>query len=100
MIKWDATEKDNDLIFDIAKRAVALYKEIGQKVDIVSVEMDIKATHLNGCELRLKEFLEAKGFDFMHDITGINRHLNRDTGKLQNHFLPRFAKPCNKKGKH
>lgn len=27
-----------------------------------------------------------------HDMRGILRHINRETGKLENFFLPRFAR--------
>ena len=29
--------------------------------------------------------------DFSHDITGIRGHINRDTGKLEDFFIPRYA---------
>ena len=40
--------------------------------------MDITATHLNGNPLRLAALLAADDFNFMHDVCGIARHLNRD----------------------
>ena len=27
-----------------------------------------------------------------HDVFGIRKHINRRTGELENHFVPRFAK--------
>jgi len=39
---------------------------------------------------RLEEFSD---FSFAHDIMGIGRHLDPDTGKIGNCFLPRCAKP-------
>lgn len=61
----------------------------------MSIHMDIIATHANGCPLRLLGLLEADAFNFTHDVCGIRRHLNRNTGKLENCFVPRYAMPAN-----
>lgn len=34
----------------------------------------------------------ADEFNFLHDVCGIARHLDRSTGKLENCFVPRFAR--------
>lgn len=60
--------------------------------DAVGAHMDISATHFH-CPLRLADLLDADQFNFAHDMRGIQRHLNRRTGKLENFFLPRFAQP-------
>lgn len=60
--------------------------------DRLHVAMDLIATHVNGTPLDLQRLLDAPDFDFFHDIGGIRRHLNRETGKLGDHFLPRTAK--------
>ena len=44
------------------------------------------------CPLDLSALLEAPDSDFAHDVFGIRRHLNRQTKKLEGHFLPRYAK--------
>jgi hypothetical protein len=45
-----------------------------------------------GCDLDLEALLKADDFNFSHDIAGIHNHLNRETKKLDNWFLPRFAR--------
>lgn len=50
----------------------------------------IVACHGGSCPLRLQELLDAEANDFAHDILGIRRHLDRETGKLQDCFLPRY----------
>jgi hypothetical protein len=35
--------------------------------------------------------LAADDFNFMHDLGGISRHLDRATGALTGQFLPRFT---------
>lgn len=92
-IKWGANPKDARLIAKIAERAITRYKAHGIDAEKIDVVMDIEACHLNGCRLRLAELLATDDFNFMHDITGINRHLDRTTGELTNCFLPRFAAP-------
>jgi hypothetical protein len=54
--------------------------------------MDITATHLNGTPLDLDKFLKFDSPDFGHDIYGIMRFIDRNTGKLTNGFLPRCSK--------
>lgn len=81
------------LISAIAHRAVALAGTNGIKLKLMDVEMDVNATHTNGCPLRLADLLKADDFNFLHDVFGIRRHLDRDTGELRNCFLPRCARP-------
>ena len=87
-ITWSgASVKDHKLAKQIAVRA---NNEIGD-INATCLHMDIIAIHLNGCKLKLKELLEAPLNDFLHDIGGINQHIDRDTGQLQDCFLPRYA---------
>lgn len=93
-IKWDATEADRETIAAITHRAEReLFGEVkrGERRDRAhECQLSIAACHLNGCPLRLADLLTADAFNFAHDVLGINRHISRDTGKLLNHFLPRF----------
>jgi hypothetical protein len=66
--------------------------------DLLETEMDITATHCNGCPLDLEKFLAAPDGDFGHDVFGIRHHINRRTGELENMFLPRCALPESKGG--
>lgn len=45
----------------------------------------------SGCELDLQKLLDAPDGDFGHDVFGIRRHINRQTGELGDCFLPRCA---------
>lgn len=85
------------MISAIACRATRVYAAMGQDVGPMSICMDLEATHCNGCPLRLREMLEALTeadyANVMHDICGINQHIDRSTGLLKDHFLPRFAAP-------
>lgn len=76
----------------IARRAVAEYDQHNIKVEYRDVLLDLMACHLHGTRLRLDDLLAADSLNFMHDIGGINRHLNRETFQLMDCFSPRFAK--------
>ena len=84
-INWKVSKEDWQIIHKITARAFSIWK-----LDRVTLEMDLIATHLNGTPLRLKEFLEADNFNFGHDVFGIQEHIDRNTGKLTRCFLPRF----------
>jgi hypothetical protein len=87
MPNLNVSSKDSVLIVRIARRA----KNLNQQVDQMNLTMDITAVHANGCPLRLNAMLAASDFDFMRDILGIIKNIDRDTGFLDNGFTPRFA---------
>ncbi len=90
MIDWaKGTKAEIELASGIAKRAVKLLGTAPNRVAMFA--MDIQACHTNGCCLKLVDLLRAKDGDFLHDVCGINQHIDRDTGKLQDCFLPRYA---------
>lgn len=90
-INWDVTDTENDLILKIAKRAYALYKGAKVRRRRIDIVMDLTACHANGCPLRLGALLKADDFNLMHDVDGIARHIDHDSGKLTRCFVPRFA---------
>ncbi len=91
-ISFTTTDHEAHVIRDIARRARALEtKHGGSPRPIMQWCMDITATHANGNPLRLDELLAADDFNFMHDVFGIYRCLDRDTGKLTGFFRPRFS---------
>ena len=89
MINFNTSKQDALLIGAITKRAMGLKI---QGYDSMTCNMDLTACHANGSPLDLEELLQADEFNFAHDILGIRRHINRDNGKLENCFLPRFSK--------
>lgn len=93
LVKFDASREDAQAIMDIARRAVLLAAKARIDWDFQTACMDITATHCNGMPLRLHELLSADDFNFGHDVFGIRRYLNRETGELGGCFVPRFAAP-------
>jgi len=57
----------------------------------MDADMDVTACHANGNKLDLAGLLAADDFNFSHDVFGIYRHIDRDTGKLGNCFRPRYS---------
>lgn len=88
---FDVSPADHDLIQKIAERAV----DLRSSLSVLDTEMDVTACHANGCPLDLPRMLasgEAGEYDFLHDVLGIARHLDRNSGALRDCFLPRFAR--------
>ena len=88
---FEIKSADRALIADIAGRAVKLAREYDVAYDFMSAAMDITACHANGNPLRLQDLLDADDGNFGHDVFGIRRHLDRETGKLEGFFSPRFS---------
>lgn len=91
-ISWDTKPGEATIIRAIARRAREWELKHGLERDLTDIQMDITATHCNGNPLRLQDLLDADDFNFIHDVAGIRRHLDRTTGKLQDMFSPRFSK--------
>jgi hypothetical protein len=79
------------VIRKIADRAVALYDAHNISVQWFNVVIDIGTCHARVQKLRLSDLLMADDFNFIHDVAGINRHLDRDAKKLTDCFSPRFS---------
>ncbi|HEY6020836.1 MAG TPA: hypothetical protein VIY48_13340 [Candidatus Paceibacterota bacterium] len=86
-IQFTATKAEIETIHHIAQRA----HNYSLSDKFVNTMMDIEACHCNGTPLELERLLSARLVDFFHDVDGIRNHINRETGKLENCFMPRFA---------
>ena len=82
---------EHSLIDQIAVRAMEVARQADVPLDRMTITMDVTACHLNSYPLRLADLLTAKAGDFSHDVFGIHRHINRETGELENCFVPRYA---------
>jgi hypothetical protein len=78
-------------INEVSKRAWYLYQKHGHVADMLSIQMDLEFCHANGCNLDFARMLAGSDYDLLHDVSGINAHIDRKTGQLQHGFLPRFA---------
>lgn len=93
-VSFESSLYEARLITKIAQRAVTVAEKAGIPYDMLNADMDITATHLNGCPLDLAKLLAAPDADFNHDVFGIRNTLNRKTGKLGNCFDPRCSLPA------
>ena len=91
MISFKVSKDEMLKIRKLSAKAVSLAEKIGVDYKMTDIAMDLTACHANGCKLKLEELLSADEFNFAHDVFGIRRHLDRDTGELKDCFLPRFA---------
>lgn len=78
-------QRDAALIGKIVDRALVHFPDRRE----TDVRMDILAVHLK-TPMRLQEWLDADDFNFIHDIVGIERHLDRQNFILRDSFSPRF----------
>lgn len=83
--------EEQRVVNEIVARTAKMEGLHGARLDRLSLEMDLAAVHVH-TPLRLADLLAADDFDFTHDVWGIQRHIDRKTGRLMNHFLPRFAR--------
>lgn len=90
------TSADLVIISKIVDRAESLGLIHRFRYSRLTCMMDVAAVHDHIAPLRLDYLLAADNFDFTHDITGIARHLHRDTNRdkrhLKNCFAPRFSR--------
>lgn len=100
VVDFKVAAEERAMIVKIVARAVReKLVEKGAHADgSLDLTMDLCATHANGTPLDFEKLLAADRFNFLHDICGIRRHLNRITGELENCFLPRCARPMSHAG--
>lgn len=91
-MNFNVSKKDQALINLIVMRArLDKPKSFREGNDTLDLQMDITATHCNGCPLNLKMLSIADETTFYHDVWGIRRHIDRETGALKKHFLPKCS---------
>lgn len=92
LLNFKTTKPEKTYIDQIVERAIDMFGDEAwfDRKDIV---MDVTATHCNGAPFHLTALRDCDDFTFAHDILGIRNHLDRQTGELQNFFLPRTSAP-------
>lgn len=93
-VSFEVSIEDYNVIEQIVERALLQEEQSGSGLvsDRTTMTMDLIACHANGCPLKLQDMLKADDLNFAHDVYGIRDHIDRRTGKMTRHFLPRFAK--------
>jgi hypothetical protein len=90
-MNWKISKEGAEIIEKIAARAVEMAGKLGVPYTMMTATMDLTACHLNGNPLKLADLLAADDSNFAHDVFGIRRHINRQTGKLEGFFRPRYS---------
>jgi hypothetical protein len=97
-LRWvELTPFESATLLQIINRAATTQISLGNaapgfvKFDTMTAHMDILAVHSNGCPLNFYQFLTSSDQDFMHDFIGINKAVDRATGKLMHNFVPHCA---------
>jgi hypothetical protein len=75
----------------IVDRAIGMAAEHRIKYDRMSAILDLTFA-ARQFDLDLAALEEADDFNFAHDVFGIANHINRTTGKMEDNFIPRFAR--------
>ncbi|KKC39892.1 hypothetical protein WH87_04975 [Devosia epidermidihirudinis] len=86
--------KNSDQAEKAAKRFETIVPKANRKgYARINLVMDLTAADgVNGnAALDWDRLLDADDFNFMHDLGGISRHIDRATGRIGGHFLPRFT---------
>lgn len=84
-------KEERAIIDNIIDRAVEMcMKNDGSVLDKLTLRMDISAVYVH-TPLKLEALFETDDFNFAHDVFGIMRNIDRQTGELANCFLPRFT---------
>jgi hypothetical protein len=91
-MNWHIPAADHSLVVRAAQRAVKLAARHGRIIELAEMMMDLTACHANDTPLNLDLLLSFPDGDFGHDVFGIRRHINRQTGRLGDCFLPRCAR--------
>lgn len=87
----DASKADRVKVRAVIDRLIPLLKEDGRPLgDRLDWEMDLVAVHCNGIPLDLDRMLKADERTLRHDLYGIRRFIDRETGKLREQFLPKL----------
>ena len=101
------TANDLRLIDHIADRAVRMFERLGMRERParfvhIATSAEVLTVHSRIMPLDLEALLGADDFNFAHDVAGIHRHLDfgkkRAPPRLNDCFVPRFAKPLDERG--
>lgn len=90
-VTFEATPEERAIVRKIARRARQLYLNSDVERDQLDIEMDLIATHANGNPLDFAKLEAFDDFNLFHDVVGIARHLDRETGELRDFFSPRAS---------
>lgn len=90
-VSFEVPREAEPFIEEIVARAEGIAATNRQDFDRLSCRMDLCACHANGNPLDFQRLAAADDFNLIHDVWGIAKHTNRETGELEGFFSPRFS---------
>lgn len=95
MVEFSMKKPELEIVQKIAERVERLTAEMqidGMQYDRHELVMDLDAAYTSAGPFNLTRLLESPDADFLHDIYGVRRHIDRKTGKLTGCFMPRCGR--------
>ena len=83
-----ATKEDSDKIVAVATRASEILTRANVPHSNLAIFVDLELCHANGCPLDLDAMMICPEEVLIHDVIGISRFVDRETGELFAGFLP------------
>ena len=92
--KLEERRKEMQAILKVIERAQTLVPDFLKTRSYPQMDMllDLEAVNSSGDGLDFEKLIKFDDFNFLHDILGIRKHINRETGELEDCFLPRCSK--------
>jgi hypothetical protein len=84
-------KREAKLITEIVDRAEKLARRFKQPTVRAAIAIDLVMAHRMQ-PLDLELLLKADDGNFAHDVFGIMRHIDRNSGAMRDCFVPRFAR--------
>ncbi len=87
----DISPQDAKLISAIVDRGLAMNTSGRSPIDREAMINDLSIVHSKVTPMRLEDMLKSDDFNLLHDLHGIERHLNPNKTGFWGAFRPRFA---------
>jgi hypothetical protein len=84
-------KREAKLLTEIVDRAEKLARRFNQPTVRAAIAIDLVMAHRMQ-PLDLELLLAAADGNFAHDVFGIMRHIDRNSGVMRDCFVPRFAR--------
>jgi hypothetical protein len=84
-------KRETALLTEIVNRAEKLSRRFKQPTVRATIVLDLVMAHRMQ-PLDLELLLAADDVNFAHDVFGIMRHIDRNSGAMRDCFVPRFAR--------
>lgn len=88
----ELNDTDRNHIDQVVERATNMFDKMDSPLDRLCLTMDLMLVHALISPLDLEGMVTGDDTNFVHDIGGISRHLDRTNGRFMDCFAPRFTR--------